>query len=174
MVDVDNSYFIVGATLGALLLGFVYFYVNKKDKGKSDTQFNIRSDEEAERDKQELARKVKKELQDEAEKVEKIRKDVAVDVKEETQADTDQKIREQRSEFTHQLQMYEQRTDSKFIAIDKLMSDLMSKMIDVAKTQADAVMKINDAIEGLRKLLYEMSGKINRAERDINSKQDKP
>lgn len=166
MVEVSDS---VLAALGVgitALLGLFYFMSNKKDRSKFDTASNVRSDEEAERDKQELARKVKKELQDEAEKVEKIRKDVAVDVKEETNLVTDQKIREQRSDFDHKLEMYEQRNNSKFQASDKVMSDLMTKMVDVAKNQSDAIMKINEAIESLRQLLYEMSGKVQRVERE--------
>jgi len=149
-----------------ILAGFIYFTVARKDKTKFDTQSNVRSDEEAERDKQELARKVKKELQDEAEKVEKIRKDVAVDVKEETNKNTEQKIRETKSEFSHQIEMYEERNSSKFIAMEKVNDNLMAKIVDTSKIQADALLKINDSIEALRKLFYEMAGKISRVERE--------
>jgi len=166
LVELPDSY-IAAIGIGIpILLTFIYFQITRKDKSKFDTQSNVRSDEEAERDKQELARKVKKELQDEAEKVEKIRKDVAVDVKEETNAATDQKLREQRSDYDHKLEMYEQRTGSKFVASDKVMSDLMAKMIDVAKNQADSIIKINESIEAMRQLLYELSGKVNRVERE--------
>jgi len=165
-VELPDSVITIMAVGIPMLLGFFYFIVTRKDKSKFDERTNVRSDEEAEQDKQELARKVKKELQDEAEKVEKIRKDVAVDVKEETNAVTDQKIREQRSDFDHKLTMHEQRMDSKFLATDKVMSDLMQKMVDVAKNQSDAIMKINEAIESLRQLLYEMSGKVSRVERE--------
>jgi hypothetical protein len=166
VVEVSDS---ILAALGVgitALLGLFYFMSNKKDRSKFDTASNVRSDEEAERDKQELARKVKKELQDEAEKVEKIRKDVAVDVKEETNAVTDQKIREQHQEFTHQLEMHVAQETAKFQATDKVMSDLMSKMVEVAKNQSDAIVKINESIEALRQLLYETRGKVQNVERE--------
>jgi hypothetical protein len=166
MVELPDSVIAIIGVGIPILLGFLYFVISRKDRGKFDSQSLTRSDEEAERDKQELARKVKKELQDEAEKVEKIRKDVAVDVKEETNAVTDQKLREQKSDFTHQLEMYEQRADSKFTASDKVMSDLMLKMVEVARNQANALDKINESIESLRQLLYEMAGKVNRVERE--------
>jgi F0F1-type ATP synthase membrane subunit b/b' len=166
MVEIPDSVFVMLGIGIPILAGFVYFTIARKDKSKFDTQVNVRGDEEAVRDKEELARKVKKELTDEAEKVEKIRKDVAIDVKEETNAVTDQKIREQRSDFDHKIEMYEQRVDSKFTASDKVMSDLMGKMVNTAQVQADALSKINESIEALRKLFYEMSGKINRVERE--------
>jgi hypothetical protein len=166
VVELPDSYITVLGVGIPVLLGFLYFVITRKDKSKFDAKSNIRSDEEAEQDKQELARKVKKELQDEAEKVEKIRKDVAVDVKEETNVVTDQKIREQRSDYDHKLSMYEQRTDSKFVATDKVMSDLMAKMVEVARSQSNALDKINESIESLRQLLYEMAGKVNRVERE--------
>jgi hypothetical protein len=156
-----------------MLLGLFYFIVTRKDRTKFENRTNVRSDEEAEQDKQELARKVKKELADEADKVEKIRKDVAIDVKEETNRLTDQKLREQKAEFTHQLEMYEQRSESRFTASDKVMEDLMAKMVDISKIQADAILKINESIESLRKLFYEISGKVSRAERDITTKMNK-
>ena len=166
MVDIPESAFVILGVGIPILLGFVYFSITRKDKSKSDTASNVRSDEEAERDKQELARKVKKELQDEAEKVEQIRKAVAVDVKEATQIDTDQKIREQKTDYDHKLSMYEQRVDSKFVASDKVMDGLMQKIVDTAKIQADALIRINESIDYLRKLLYEMAGKVNRVEKE--------
>jgi len=166
MTEIPDSVFVIIGIGLPVLAGFIYFSVARKDKTKFDTQINIRGDEEAVRDKEELARKVKKELTDEAEKVEKIRKDVAVDVKEETNLVTDQKIREQKADYDHKLQMYEQRVDSKFTASDKVMDSLMSKMVEVAKTQSDALAKINESIDALRQLLYELSGKIQRVERE--------
>jgi hypothetical protein len=166
MTEIPDSIFVVLGIGIPILLGFFYFQISRKDKSKFDTQSNVRSDEEAERDKQELARKVKKELMDEAEKVETIRKAVAVDVKEATQIDTDQKIREQRTDFDHKLQMHEQNTNSKFVALDKVNDSLMSKIVEIANTQATALTKINESIEGLRNLLYEISGKVNKVERE--------
>lgn len=166
MTEIPDSVFVVLGVAIPVLAGFMYFNISRRDKTKFDTQSNVRSDEEAERDKQELARKVKKELMDEAEKVEKIRKDVAVDVKEETNTVTDQKIREQRSDYDHKLQMYEQRVDSKFLASDKVMDGLMGKIVETAKIQADALIRINESIDYLRKLLYEMAGKVNRVEKE--------
>jgi hypothetical protein len=166
MVELPDSLLTVLAVGVPIILGFLYFQIARKDKGKFDSASNVRSDEEAERDKQELARKVKKELQDEAEKVEKIRKDVAVDVKEETNAVTDQKIRETKTEFEHKLEMYEERANSKFVAMDKVQESLMSKIVATSEIQANALGKINDSIEALRKLFYEISGKVNRVERE--------
>jgi hypothetical protein len=166
VVEIPESVFVILGVGIPILLGFLYFTISRKDKSKFDTQTNVRSDEEAERDKQELARKVKKELQDEAEKVEKIRKDVAVDVKEETNKITDQKLREQRSDYDHKVEMHEERTNSKFAATDKILSDLMIKMVSTAEVQASALVKINESIESLRTLFYEISGKVNRVERE--------
>ena len=166
MTEIPDSIFVMLGIAIPVVAGFLYFSVQRKDKTKFDTQMNIRSDDETERDKQELARKVKKELQDEAEKVEKIRKDVAINVKEETNVVTDQKIREQKSEFTHLLEMYEQRTESRFMASDKVVDALIGKIVDTAKIQADALSKINESIDYLRKLLYEIAGKVNRVEQE--------
>ena len=168
MVDIPDTGFLV--LVGGIVLGFFYFIIKRKDDSKQSTRQNVRSDEESELGKEELARKVKKELTDEAEKVEKIRKDVAVDVKESTEEVLDQKIKEQRVDFDHKLVMHEQRADSMFKASDKVMSDLMLKMVDISKIQADAILKINESIESLRKLFYEISGKVQRVERE---KQDK-
>ena len=168
MTEIPDTGLLVAVAIG--VLGFFYFIVKRKDDNRQSSKQNVRSDEEAEQDKQELARKVKKELQDEAEKVEKIRKDVAVDVKESTEEVLDQKIKEQRVDFDHKLIMHEQRADSMFKASDKVMSDLMLKMVDISKIQADAILKINESIESLRKLFYEISGKVQRVERE---KQDK-
>ena len=166
MVEVSDSML---ATLGigvTAVLGLFYFMTTRKDKSKFDTQSNVRSDEEAERDKLELARKVKKELADEAEKVETIRKSVAVDVRLANQVDVDQKIREVVSGFDHKLDMYEQKIDSMFRASDLIMKNLMDKIVDIAKTQTDALIKINDSITALKQLFYEISGKVNRVERE--------
>jgi hypothetical protein len=164
VVELPDTGILVGVAVA--VLGFFYFIITRKDKNKFDTRTAVRSDEEAEQDKQELARKVKKELQDEAEKVEAIRKTVAMDVKEATQIDTDQKIREQKTEFNHQLTMYEQRSDSKFTAMDKVTENLMSKIIDVSKNQVEALTRINQSIESIRTLLYEVSGKVNKVEKE--------
>jgi hypothetical protein len=173
MVDIDpTTLAIIGIGVPAVLT-FLYFTITRKDKNKFDTRTNIRSDEEAEQDKQELARKVKKELSDEAEKVEGIRKAVAVDVKEATQAATDQKIKEQKSDYDHKLEMYEERTNSKFIAADKVNENLMSKIVETSKIQADALIRINESIDYLRKLFYEMVGKVNKVEKEQENKVDK-
>ena len=161
----DSLLTVVGVGV-PILLGFLYFTIARKDKSKFDTQSNMRTDEETERDKQELARKVKKELQDEADKVEKLRKDVAVDVKEETNAVTDQKLREQRLDYEHKVEMNEERLTSKFTAMDKVMNDLIIRMVSTAEVQAGALIKINESIEALRKLFYEVSGRVNKVERE--------
>jgi hypothetical protein len=166
MVELSDSILTIIGIGVPILLGVFYFIVTRKDRSKFDTQSLVRTDEEAERDKQELARKVKKELQDEAEKVEAIRKAVAVDVKEITQTDMDQKIREQKVDYDHKLSMYEQQVDSKFVASDKVMEQLMNKIVETAKIQADALIRINESIDYLRKLLYEMVGKVNKVEKD--------
>jgi hypothetical protein len=170
MVDIPDTGVMV-AIVGAVLT-FMYFIVTRKDRGKFDKQTNTRSDQEAERDKEELARKVKKELIDEAEKVERIRKDVAVTVKEETKIDTDQKLKEQKSDYDHKLEMYEERSKSRFVATDKVMEGLMSKIVDTAEINANALIKINESIESMRKLFYEISGKVNRVEREQDKQSD--
>ena len=179
MVDIPDTGLLV--IIGGVILGFFYFIIKRKDDNKNANRVNVRSDEESELGKEELARKVKKELTDEAEKVEKIRKDVAVDVKQETNAVTDQKLKEQKSEFDHKMELHdqkaeskhaesEQRNNAKFAAIDKVLSDLMIKMVSTAEIQANALVKINESIESLRVLFHEISGKINRVEREQDKK----
>jgi hypothetical protein len=164
VVEIPDTGLLVAIALG--VLGFFYFIVKRKDDNKNANRVNVRSDEESELGKEELARKVKKELTDEAEKVEKIRKDVAVDVKQETNAVTDQKLKEQKSEFDHKLEMNEEKTNSKFIASDKVMEGLLAKIVDTAKDQTNALLKINDTMEYFRKLLNEMSNKVQRVEKE--------
>lgn len=147
-----------------LLLGFFYFYSNRKDRNRFDTSTLARDEEEGERDKQELARKVKKELQDEAEKVETIRKTVAVDVRDATNKDVDQKIRETVTSFDHKLNMYEQKVDAKFTASDLIVKNLLDKIVETAGIQTQAISKINEAIDGIHKLLFEMASKVQRVE----------
>jgi hypothetical protein len=149
-----------------IVLGMFYFMVTRKDRGKFDTASSARDEEEGERDKQELARKVKKELMDEAEKVEAIRKAVAVDVKEANQEYVDQKNREIIGDFDHKLALHEQNENSLFRASDLIMKNLMDKIVDTAKIQADAIVKINDALEYLRRLVAEASSKVNRVEKE--------
>jgi hypothetical protein len=164
MVDIPDTGLLVAIAIG--VLGFFYFMIKRKDDSKQSTRQNTRSDEESELGKEELARKVKKELTDEAEKVEKIRKDVAVDVKQETNAVTDQKLKEQKADFDHKMEMYEERNRSRFQAMDKVNDGLLAKIVDTAKDQTTALMKINDTMEYFRKLLNEMSNKVNRVEKE--------
>jgi hypothetical protein len=153
-----------------ILIGFLYFTITRKDRNKFDNQTSTRDEEEGERDKQELARKVKKELMDEAEKVEAIRKAVAVDVKEANQEYVDQKNREIIRDFDHKISMHEQKEDSMFKASDLIMKNLMDKIVETAKIQADAIVKINDALEYLRRLVAEASVKVNRVEKEQDTK----
>jgi hypothetical protein len=164
MVEVPDTGLLVAVAVG--VLGFFYFIVKRKDDNKNANRVNVRSDEESELGKEELARKVKKELTDEAEKVEKIRKDVAVDVKQETNAVTDQKLKEQKADFDHKLELYEERNHAKFTAMDKVNDDLLSKIVDTARDQTGALLKINDTMEYFRKLLNEMGNKVNRVEKE--------
>ena len=185
MVEISETILAVIGLGVPIVLGLVYFLVTRKDKKATDTRsFNLDVGSE-ERDKVELARKVKKELADEAEKVESIRKDIAKFVKEEMHEFIEQKVKELKTERNHVIETFEQKmetkfqlsnqeTASKFTASDIIMSNLMTKMVDIAKIQTDAVIKINDSIDALKRLLYELTGKISRAERDINHKQDKP
>ena len=173
MVEVsDTIVTIIGIGI-PMILGLFYFIITRKDRNKFDSGTAIRGEEEAEQIKQELARKVKKELQDEAEKVEAIRKTVASDVKAANQIEVDQKIREQKTDFNHQLEMYEERSNSRFVAADKVMEQLMAKMVETASIQANGLLRINDSIDYLKKLLYEMGGKVNRVEKDQENKVDK-
>ena len=185
MVEISETILAVIGLGVPIVLGLVYFLVTRKDKKATDNRsFNLDVGSE-ERDKVELARKVKKELADEAEKVESIRKDIAKFVKEEMHEFIEQKIKELKIERDHVIQSFEQKmetrfqltdqeTTSKFAASDLIMANLMTKMVEIAKIQTDAVIKINDSIDALKRLLYELTGKISRAERDINHKQDKP
>jgi isoleucyl-tRNA synthetase len=167
-----------------MLLGFVYFYVTRKDKKTSDTRTEIRSADEEERDKQELARKVKKELADEADKVESIRKAVAESTKAENQAYTNTKVGEAITTMKHEFELYKvtiesklalqgQATESKFKELDTTMENLLGKMIEIAKVGADAMVKITETVETLRDLLNELSGRVTRQDRSINNKVDK-
>ena len=168
-----------------LLLGFFYFWVTRKDKKSYENRSNLRDEGEEERDKLETARKVKKELTDEAEKVESIRKSVAELVLKENQAYTNQKVDGAVTTMDHKMELYrqqietrfvlyEQTNDSKFKANELIMQSLLAKMVDIAKVNSDAMVKITETVDALKSLLYELSGKISRAERDLNSKQDKP
>jgi hypothetical protein len=166
MVELPDSVLTIIGVGIPIVLGMFYFMVTRKDRGKFDTASSARDEEEGERDKQELARKVKKELMDEAEKVEAIRKAVAVDVKEANQEYVDQKNREIIQGFDHKISMHEQKEDSMFRASDLIMKNLMDKIVDTAKIQAEAIVKINDALEYLRRLVAETSGKVNRVEKE--------
>jgi len=184
MVEVSESILAVIGLGIPIALGLVYFLVSRKDKKAVDNRsFDLDLGSE-ERDKVELARKVKKELADEAEKVESIRKDIAKFVKEEMHEFIEQKVKEQKIERDHVIETFEQKieakfqlssqeTTSKFQASDIVMTNLMTKMVEIAKVQADAIIKINDSIDALKRLLYELTGKISRAERDINNKVSK-
>lgn len=166
MVEIPDSILTVIGVGIPIILGGFYFMITRKDRRGFETQASSRDEEDSERDKLELARKVKKELADEAEKVETIRKAVAVDVRLANQVDVDQKIREVVSGFDHKLDMHEQKEESMFKASDLVMTNLMDKIVEIARTQADALVKINDSIESLRRLLYEMSGKVQRVEKE--------
>jgi hypothetical protein len=167
-----------------LLLGFFYFWVTRKDKKSYESRSDLRDQGDEERDKLETARKVKKELTDEAEKIESIRKTVAELVLKENQAYTNLKVDSAIGSMDHKMELYKQQIESRFVlyeqtneskfkTMDSTMENLLSRMIDIAKISSDSMVKINESIDALKKLLYELSGKINRAERDINSKQDK-
>lgn len=182
MVEVPDSLFVVLGVGIPILLGFLYFIITRKDRGKFDNQTIARDEEQGELDKQELARKVKKELQDEAEKVESIRKAVAVDVRQENKEYVDRRIAENITTIEHKFAMYEQkiesryslseeRNSSKFIAMDAVMTSLMTKMVETAVTQSNALSKINESIDYLRKLLDNMSNKVQRVEKE--QEQDK-
>ena len=49
----------------------------------------------------------------------------------------------------------------------------MTKMVDIARVQADAILKINDAIDALKRLFYELSGKLTKVKEDVDTKQSK-
>jgi hypothetical protein len=166
VVEVSDSILTAIGFAVTVIIGFLYFNITRRDKGKVDSASSARDEEEGERDKQELARKVKKELMDEAEKVEAIRIAVAVDVKEANQESVDQKNREIIGDFDHKLAMHEQREESLFKASDLIMKNLMDKIVETAKIQAEAIVKINDALEYLRRLVAETSGKIQRVEKE--------
>jgi len=184
MVEISETILAVIGLGVPMVLGLVYFIVTRKDKKVIDNRnFDMDVGSE-ERDKVELARKVKKELADEAEKVESIRKDIAKFVKEEMHEFINQKIQELKTGETHVIESFEQKIEtkfqlneqqmkSKFAASDLVMGNLMTKMVEIAKVQADAIIKINDSIDALKRLLYELTGKISRAERDINNKVSK-
>jgi hypothetical protein len=152
-----------------ILIGFFYFMITRKDRNRVDTATSSRDQEQGERDKLELARKVKKELADEAEKVESIRKAVAVEVRLAYQVDVEQKLKEVVGGFDHKLEMHEQSEASMFKASDLIMKSLMDRIVETAKVQADAIMKINDSLDYFRKLLYEMRGQV----RDVEKEQEK-
>jgi len=184
MVEISETVLAVIGLGIPIVLGMAYFIISRKDKKTSDNRSYDMDVGSEERDKVELARKVKKELADEAEKVESIRKDIAKFVKEEMHEFIEQKVKELKIERDHVIQTFEQRIESKFQLVsqenkskfqasDIVMSNLMSKMVEIAKVQADAIIKINDSIDALKRLLYELTGKISRAERDINNKVSK-
>ena len=184
MVEISETILAVIGLGVPIVLGMAYFLITRRDKKVTDNRsFSLDLGSE-ERDKVELARKVKKELADEAEKVESIRKDIAKFVKEEMHEFIEQKVKELKIERDHVIQTFEnkietkfqlsqQESTSKFEASGLVMNNLMTKMVDIAKVQAESVIKINDSIDALKRLLYELTGKISRAERDINNKQDK-
>jgi len=138
--------------------------ITRKDKNRIDTATSSRDLEQGERDKLELARKVKKELADEAEKVESIRKAVAVEVRLAYQVDVEQKLKEVVGSFDHKIELHEQKEESMFTATDLIMKNLMDKIVETAHIQAEAIVKINDALDYLRRLLYQMSSKVDRVE----------
>ena len=138
--------------------------ITRKDKSRVDTATSSRDQEQGERDKLELARKVKKELADEAEKVESIRKAVAVEVRLAYQVDVEQKLKEVVGAFDHKLELHEQSEQSMFKASDLIMKNLMDRIVETAHIQAEAIVKINDALDYLRRLLYQMSSKVDRVE----------
>ena len=184
MVELPDSVLYLLGFGVPLLIGFIYFVITRKDKRSYETRTESRDENEEERDKQELARKVKKELQDEAEKVELIRKDIAKFVKEEMHEFIEQKVRELKTDRDHIIAVNEQKvetklafsqqdTDAKFKASDLVMSQLMTKMVDIAQVQADAILKINDAIDQLKRLFYELAGKMNKVKEDLDTKQEK-
>lgn len=184
MVEVSDSMLAAVGIGIPMLLGFVYFWTNRKDRSTFESRSREEYEGEEERDKIELARKVKKELQDEAEKVEIIRKDIAKYVKEEMHEFIETKIRELKVERDHLIQTNEQKVDtkfqlseqasnSKFDAIILVQTDLMTKMVDIARVQADAILKINDAIDQLKRLFYELSGKLTKVKEDVDTKQTK-
>jgi uncharacterized protein YbjQ (UPF0145 family) len=163
---------------------FIYFYVSRRDKIISESKSDMRSADEQERDKQDLAIRVKKGLEDEADKVEAIRKAVASTTKDENQAYTNQKVGEAVMSMKHEFELYKvtieskfqlhgQDTDAKFKALDTTMENLLGKMIEIAKVGADAMVKITETVETLRDLLNELSGRVTRQDRSINNKVDK-
>ena len=177
MVELPDSVLTLLGVGIPIVLGIFYFMITRKDRRGYETQASSRDEEQGELDKQELARKVKKELQDEAEKVETIRKAVAVDVREENKEYVDRRIIENISSVEHKFDMYEQKIESrfslseernasKFTAMDSVMNSLMAKMVDTAKVQADALLKINESIDYIRRLLNEMGNKVQRVERE--------
>jgi hypothetical protein len=183
VVEISDSMLAVGLGAITLLIGFVYFTITRKDRRGVDNASSARDEEQGELDKQELARKVKKELQDEAEKVETIRKAVAVDVREENKEYVDRRIIENISSVEHKFDMYEQKIESrfslseernasKFTAMDSVMNTLMTKMVETANTQANALVKINESIDYLRRLLNEMSNKVQRVEKEQDKRGD--
>ena len=184
MVEVSDSMLAAIGIGIPMLLGFVYFWTNRKDRRQFDTRSETRDESEEERDKLELARKVKKELADEAEKVELIRKDIAKYVKEEMHEFIEQKIKELRTERDHTISQFEQKietkfllsdqvTESKFKAMDLIQNDLLGKMIEIAKVQSDAIVKINEAIDQLKRLFYELAGKMNKVKEDVETSKGK-
>ena len=185
MVEVSDSMLAAIGIGIPMLLGFVYFWTNRKDRTTFESRNREEYEGEEERDKIELARKVKKELQDEAEKVELIRKDIAKYVKEEMHEFIEQKIKELKIDRDHIIATYEQKMDTKFAldeqqtnsrfdAMNLVQTQLMTKMVDIARVQADAILKINDAIDALKRLFYELSGKLTKVKEDVDTKQTKP
>ena len=65
-------------------------------------------------------------------------------------------------------QLTEQQVNSHFQAMEVIQTNLMSKMVDISRVQADAILKINDAIDALKRLFYELSGKMTKVKEELD------